>query len=430
MAPPTVEEHTTVLRFLIHNGYRSTAETFKREAASFLDYTNSTQPSINEEQLTQDLARLTVGRTPELEEGDENYFNTPCFSFDSIHHDNILAAIIVPDDSGTLISSSTNKTVVVSPNILLGNKDLSIPPRSYKHHTAPVLSIDTHPLYPNVMLTTSMDGTIALVNTSEPLDVLDPESSGLLQQFKDHTKYVVRGIFSPEHGKYIATASYDKYVCIYDSDPDSADQVRIATTTNASNGSLPKYTLIKKLGPFVGNVETICFLEPDVLVVGVRDDNYLHYIHLPDFSREKYNMNANGDNWVSFSPAWISASPDRRFLLCSTDHESGRIILFGAHQSRQVQNYYDSPSDNKFTTRRHAWHSSGKYFYTVGGDDNNVRVVETKTGIVAEALKSHKKMIKSISVVPKQGVVTAGFDHLVNVWSTPLLHSATKDAAR
>ncbi|KAI9013877.1 WD40-repeat-containing domain protein [Phycomyces nitens] len=405
------EDHNTVLRFLVHHGYKDTAEAFKREAAGFINLKSSTQTLVNEEQLTQDLARLTIERALEVEDGDENYFNTLCCPFDSVHQDNILAAIIVPD-SNTIISSSTDKTVVVSPDLLGSNTS---DPRSYKHHAAPVLSIDTHPLHPNVMLTTSMDGTAALVDTLQPMDILDPEGSGLIQLFKNHSKYVTRGIFSPEHGKYIATASYDKYVCVYEADQDST--------------SAPTYTLIKKLGPFVGNAETICFLGPDVLVIGVRDDNYLHYIHLPDFSREKYNMNANGDNWVSFSPVWLSPSPDRRFLLCSTDHESGRMILFAAHQSKQIQNYYDSPSDNKFATRRHGWHPSGKYFYTIGGDDNNVRVVETKTGRVVESLKSHKKMIKSIFVDPEQGVITAGFDHLINVWSTPL-HNADKGAGR
>lgn len=288
------------------------------------------------------------------------------------------------------------------------SKDGEISTRSYRHHQAPVLSIDFHPILAHLMLTTSMDGTSVFVDTSFEADFgEDLEKSGIHQVFKDHQKYVVRGLFSPVDGKYIATASYDRTVCIYMDNDDSS-----------SNG-LPTYQLAKQLGPFIGNVETICFANRDTLVIGVRDDNHLHYIHLPDMTQQRINMNATGDDWVSFSPICLSVSSDGGQLLCTTDHESGRTILFATGESRQIQNYYIHATDNKFATRRHVWHPSGLYFYASGGDDNCISVVETKTGRVVENLKGHEAMIRSLVLDPAIGLISAGYDHTVKIWSKP-----------
>lgn len=305
----------------------------------------------------------------------------------TIHKSNILAVAVEPR-SRVLATSSTDKTVKLSYDFS-DQKDQA--PKVCQHHQAPVLSIDFHPVLPQLMLTTSMDGTAMLVNTEE-IDEIH-------QHFKDHRKYVVRGLFSPKNGQYIATASYDQTVCVY---------------RQEDQKPLPSYTLVKQL-TFLGGVETICFLN-DTLVVGVRDDNYLHYVNLLDFQEERCNMNANGDNWVSFSPVWLSPSPDGRYLLCSTDHSSGRLILFAGHQSIQVQNYYDAPTDNKFTTRRQVFHPSGKYFYACGGDDNSIRVYETKSGNVVAQLSGHTSMIRAMTVDAKLGLVTGGYDHAVRLW--------------
>lgn len=324
-----------------------------------------------------------------MEDGDDDYFTTLVDSYSNIHNNNILAVAVDPG-TGAIATSSTDRTVkLTDPNS--GNE------RVYQHHQAPVLSIQFHPVTPHLMLTTSMDGTSVLVDTSKEGEIY--------QRFHDHQKYVVQGLFSSD-GRYMATASYDRMISVYKQDADG------------------RYQLAKQLGPFVGNVETICFLpEEAVLVAGVNNDNYLHYIHLDDaFRRERVNLNANSDDWVSFSPVWISPSPDGRHILCSTNHSSGRIILLATHQSKQVQNYYDVPTYNMFQTRRHCWHPSGRYFYASGGDnDNCIRVFETKTGRVAAELVGHKAMVRAMTIDPAVGLVTGGYDHTVNVWSKPPL---------
>ncbi|OAD04780.1 hypothetical protein MUCCIDRAFT_155716 [Mucor lusitanicus CBS 277.49] len=206
----------------------------------------------------------------------------------------------------------------------------------------------------------------------------------------------------------MATASYDRTVCVYGVDE-----------SQQGSASLPKYKLLKQLGPFIGNAETICFANDTTLVVGVRDDNYLHYINLENMQQQRINMNATGDDWVSFSPICISVSSDGSQLLCTTDHKSGRTILFETGTSRQIQNYYVNATDNTFATRRHVWHPSGLYFYASGGDDNAISVVETKTGRVVDSLTGHEAMIRSLALDAHIGLVSAGYDHSVKIWSKP-----------
>ncbi|KAG2222443.1 hypothetical protein INT45_009455 [Circinella minor] len=404
--------HAAVLQFLLRNGYKETQEAFVREAGEKIDFESVEEaPPVERllgEQPTPDpvnqvadlLADIQLERTQELEDGDDDYYTTLIDSFTNVHSSNILSIAIEPN-TGAIATSSTDRTVKLTETSNTGQ-------RVYHPHQGPVLSIDFHPQTPHLMLTTSMDGSSALIDTRK-----EEEDNAVFQRFTDHKKYVIRGIFSPVDGRYIATASYDRMINIYEQQQVEKGDV--------------EYKLAKQLGPFLGNVETICFLPNDnILVAGVHDDNYLHYIHLDDrYRHEKYNMNSNGDDWVSFSPLWVSPSPDGRHVLVSTNQNTGRLILFAVQQATQIQNYYDIPSENQFATRRHCWHPSGRYFYVSGGDDYCIRVIETKTGrLTAELEGGHTAMVRAMTLDQQLGLVTGGFDHLVNVWAktpTPMI---------
>lgn len=318
-------------------------------------------------------------------------------------------------DTGAIATAAVDRTVKLT------GQDGS--EQVFRHHAAPVLSLDFHPLLPNLLLTSSMDGTCAIVDTAQT----DPDQTDslhsdacVIQRLTDHTKYVVRAIFSSD-GTYLATASYDATLCIYQvqAQDQGQDRGEDQVQGRAQDQGRPQvhYRRILHLGPFLGNVETICFAGHDTLVAGVNNDNYLHYIHLPDGRDERVNMNANNDDWVSFSPQWISCSPDGRYLLCTTNHASGRIILFSIHQSTQVQNYYHAPSDSPFTMRRHVWHPSGLYFYASGSEDNRIAVIETKTGQVAAELSGHTAMVRTMTIDSAVGLVSGAYDQRINVWS-------------
>ncbi|KAI9320222.1 WD40-repeat-containing domain protein [Dichotomocladium elegans] len=398
--------HTAVLQFLLTHGYKETQEAFVKEAGDKIDFEGiddlpPLQDSFNDtlQKMTRNFGSLDITQRPEdFEDGDNQFFSTLVEQHSTLHTSNILAIAVDPH-TRRIATSSTNREVKLITKF-------GVTEREYRHHQAPVLSIEFHPSEANWMLTASMDGTAVLVDTTRDGD----DDKAVVQRFKDHRKYVVRAIFSPVDGRYMATASYDRTVNVYEYDQ-----------------GLGHYRLIHQLGPFIGNVEAICFVENAVLVVGVRNDNYLHYIHIPESNtaelrHEKCNMNANNDDWVSFSPVWLSVSPDGRHVLCSTDQSTGRLILFKKFESTQVCNYYDSPSDNQFATRRHAWHPSGHYFYVSGADDHSIRVIETKTGKVVGTLSGgHTAMIRTISVDEQVGLVSGGYDHTMCIWSKPEL---------
>ena len=78
------------------------------------------------------------------------------------------------------------------------------------------------------------------------------------------------------------TASYDRTACLYG--PKEGEP----------------YVLLHRYH-FPGTVEAVAF-SPDSAYVTftARDDNYLHYVRLEDSVPTKYNMNQNGDDFVSF----------------------------------------------------------------------------------------------------------------------------------
>ncbi|KAI8089256.1 WD40-repeat-containing domain protein [Halteromyces radiatus] len=400
--PSTADAHLLVSRFLEHYGYSETLASFRREAGRLasmnMDSPANDNQELNAERLASHLSHLQLnGRTSSrLPQGDSDFFTTLNDTYSQLHTTNILATCVDPA-SRILATSATDKTVKLHNLTTIGTITSTF--EIYTHHDAPVLSIDFHPLYTHIMLTTSMDGSAVLVDTF---------SGDVVQRFKDHQRYVVRGAFSNK-GDYFATASYDHTLCIYQ-DKRSPD----------NNDVSPCYELIGKFS-FLGNVETICFAS-SVLVAGIQNDNYLHMIRLQDvpYEERKLNMNANGDDWVSFSPTWISYCPApgyENYLLVSTDHDTGRILLLDTLTGQQIQNYYVAPCDNKFITRRHIFHPSGLYFYVIGGDDNTVKVVETSSGHIQATLDgAHDRMIRTITL-SATCLYTAGFDHKVALWS-------------
>ncbi|KAK9766291.1 hypothetical protein K7432_004722 [Basidiobolus ranarum] len=404
--------HALVAHFLEAQGYTDTLENFRQEASYFLTQIEEDKDapkilstslisivddSLNaglEEKLKKVAEERDVDKV--LDEAGDGHFPTVLAkSFDTIHSGNILTAQIlhVPQDDGT------EQATVVS-----GSTDLSIKLTNYEneqilnlltHHDAAILTTDFHPIHRKVLLSGGMDQTVQLV---------DIETNDILQSFKNHTKYVVRVRFSPD-GNYFASCSYDKTFNIY-------------KAVKKDENGLPVYELVKTFY-FRGYVESLAFmLDSSYVVVGVREDNYLYYINLESLEYEKYNMNSNGDDWVSFTPMDLSISPDGRYLLCSTDDRSGRAILFRVKSSIQPRNFYGIPHD-EYSNPRHAWHPSGKYFFATG-DDWKIRCIEVKSSKILATLAGHTGVIRSLHYDQKLDVlVSAGFDKTIKIWKCP-----------
>ncbi|KAG0043938.1 hypothetical protein BGZ83_010820 [Gryganskiella cystojenkinii] len=424
------EAHLIVQEFLQTQGYTNAFEAFNRDANPVLEDIPKSTPApkplleiltdIRMAQLHSQLGQLNM--PSEVEEldfatpGDNTMPNEVQNAYKELHPVNIIFARtanvattpawqdleqepemvmkLVP----ALISAAADRTIKFT--LLDKPHGDDLPGHVFKilqPHDGVALDIDFHPFHPELMLTSAMDKTAVLTNT-----VTGEEH----QKFKDHTKFVVRAKFAMDGAMFI-TGSHDKTVNFY--------------KTQQLQNSLPVYTLDKTMN-FKGAVESMCVLPSSrnrapTVVIGTRDDNYLHYIDLTNYTTTKYNMNVNKDDWVSFTPMDISVSPhnDGGYLLVSTDAPTGRQILFRTDSALQLFNYYGVPTDG-FSTPRHAWDKSGKYFY-VTGNDNKIHCFQVGTQAIVGTLDGHSSVIRGLFMDDdRKMLISCSFDKTVRTW--------------
>jgi COMPASS component SWD3 len=423
--------HALVSQFLEQNGYSKTLAAFKEEAKSAIaeeKLVERPQESLTElvneyvmGQLGSNFDKLSLKRHIDDDisiSGTDNYPQYLYETLSQIHTSNILTVRThllpltdfidndyVPSQVPTLVTGSADKTVRITS--LLTGDTIGI----FSHHNGGVLCIDFHPQYPNLMLTASLDGSAALI---------DVVKNDKVQTFKDlHNKPIVRAKFSNDGGLFITT-SYDHTLNIFEmvSPATPISPITPASPRSPSSASPTgiRYRKLKTM-KFPTALEGVAFL-PDgqTLVVSMRENNYLHYIDLNTFDIEKYNMNANGDDHVSFTAMDISPSPhnDGAYILVSTD--KSRVILFRTRSSEQLRNFYGVTMEELFTPR-HCWHPSGKYFFANDAEGQRVCVVDVAEGKVVRKLDGHKALIRDLWFdSERELLVTCGFDKTVRIW--------------
>ncbi|EPZ32997.1 YVTN repeat-like/Quino protein amine dehydrogenase [Rozella allomycis CSF55] len=214
----------------------------------------------------------------------------------------------------------------------------------------------------------------------------------ILKRWSEHTKYVNQAKFSPD-GDFFITGSYDHTLRIY---------------------SFHGLQLLKVFY-FQGNVESTCFSnDSQTLIVGVRGDNYLHYINMATFDDVKVNMNSNGDDWVSFTPMDISMHPSGKYILISTDASQILLMKFGS--SVHVKRFYGLATD-AYSMPRNCWHSSGTIFFAVG-DDSLIYVFDVASECVLTTLKGHNGVVRALKYDERTDLlITGSFDNSIKVWA-------------
>ncbi|KAI8824040.1 WD40-repeat-containing domain protein [Fimicolochytrium jonesii] len=331
----------------------------------------------------------------------------PSRVYDTIHLANIVAAATVTLPSNlfpaaelagpnvpVLVTASTDKTIRVShkdSGKLLGVLD---------HQKAACLALDFYPPDKRFLLTAGMNGSH---------HVADLTTEAVAQSFSDHAKYVVRALFSPD-GAWFATGSYDRSVSIY------------KRTTDA--GVIPPKFEKVHTAAFPGAVESLCFLptatDPPTLVIGSRDSNYLNYLTLDPsraYPTTRHNMNANGDDWISFTAMDLRPSPTGHHLACYTDSKAGRIIIFRTHSTIQARNLWGVVADG-FSQPRCCWDSSGRLVFATS-DDMKVYVFDVPSGQVVKRLEGHTGVVRGLGYDgERQQLVSCSFDRTVRVWET------------
>ena len=147
---------------------------------------------------------------------------------------------------------------------------------------------------------------------SGQLSVLDLVSRQTLASVQLHDKYIVKIAVSPS-GKWATTLGYDKKVVVYEVvelPPAEGDEpVLLEGEERDELGGTPRVELrVAHERATRTNPEGATFLPgSDYLVYSCRDDHLLHYLSMPGkdvqkgFESNTFNLNENGDSWVSFS---------------------------------------------------------------------------------------------------------------------------------
>ncbi|KAI9021249.1 WD40-repeat-containing domain protein [Hyaloraphidium curvatum] len=441
--------HQVVLKFLYDQGYEGTAETFLAEAEAVFEdirkHSHREPPQkplmaiLEDHALSEASNRLNQAALDRKTDtvldtrGDGVFPDAQFKVLEDVHVNNIIAvrtqtlpSELFPGsaESGkpafkAVVTGAADKTVRISDaetgRLLTILSDFG----------GAVLSMDFCPGYPTLLATSSMDGSH---------QTIDLESQQVVQRWKDHKKYVTRVGFSPD-GEFLVSASYDKTCNIYRRDPETGSGKLLPTADGLHDSAAPRFHKVHSI-TFNGAVESMCFLPSPPLsdanpegkaystvVIGSRDDNYLNYIDLipeESFPHLRYNVNSNGDDWVSFTPMDLQPSPTGAHVLCFTDQKSGRMIVFRARSAGQAKNIYGTENDG-FSQPRCAWSKDGRYIFATS-DDFRIWVFEVATGRSVAQLAGHTGIVRDICYdADLTAVVSCSFDKTVRIW-TPGAH--------
>eukprot|EP00727_Mastigamoeba_balamuthi_P008285 m51a1_g4079 hypothetical protein (400) ;mRNA; r:17732-19264 len=320
-----------------------------------------------------------------LERGDGCYASKEVRTLSGVHAGNVVT-VRLQQATGLLATAGSDKTVAVLDTATGAVSARFVLPSS-------AISLDWCAARPGVLLASTLGGTVHVLSAADSSEVVS---------FAGHRKFCVAARWI-RSGAAMVTASHDRTVTIF-------------RRKQAAEGAEGEEYEAEHQWSFTGPVECLALsAEGDRAVVGVRDDNYLHVLGLEaPHAEQLINMNATGDDHVSFTALDVSFSPSGKYLLVSTDKD--RLIMYSVEGGKQVRNFY-GVSNDEYSNPHHVWHPSGKYIFSTS-QDNRVHVLEVATQKRVSALAGHKKVVRSIDLDVSTGMlVTGSYDSTIKFWS-------------
>ena len=205
------------------------------------------------------------------------------------------------DTIDCILTAATDRTLKLTSLATFEVEEIFEPVQS------PMIAIAVDPTSPRYVYSAAMDGSIAVTDAYERVTVA---------KLRPHTKHVV-GLAASASGRFVASASADGTVVVF---------------VRSAPGRIEAAVTIKLASP----PSALVFLpDESQLIVSRRLSCHLHAYDLPaagapmpdDLNLTRFNLNANEDSHVSFSPVALSIHPLGRHLALQTDTSLARIML-------------------------------------------------------------------------------------------------------
>ncbi|KAL0031808.1 hypothetical protein WJX79_008498 [Trebouxia sp. C0005] len=327
-----------------------------------------------------------------LHGGNQDYPQQLTHAVDNLHESSVISICCWPGD--------TSRAVTGSGNGLIQLLDYAGDEFEWRHHSQAggILSLALQPAAEHskmLLLAGSMDGSVTL---------LDAHTGTVLTRHKAHAKYCVRVRWAPD-SSHCVSCSWDHTMAVF---------------THSSNTDEPSLQL-QKSTTYLSQVQDVDFIpgaEPSdqLLAVALKNTNYLRLFDVYQLKEHsKVNMNAMGDDHVSFSASHLAVSPCQRYLLVSTD--GSRIIMFRLKDWTQTRNFYGLSVEEKFHQPCAAWHKSSFYIFAAAAA-GTVYVFHVGTTKVEAQLKAHLKNVRALDYNAETNtLVTCSFDKAVKVFT-------------
>lgn len=306
------------------------------------------------------------------------------------------------------------------------------------------------------LLAASMSGKLLLFDTS---------TEKVLDQRKDHAKYVVRlATWSTQSCTMVATAGWDAKVFLYSIDTGGAEPRIGEPVATMSLLTVPETLL------FIRSPET----SRPILLLTRRDSTFLHYYSITSVEAQKYNFALLGKQnlaphsnaWVAFTPSDVqvnpadasivavatSSTPHMKLLIVklllpvenepSSENNEGvvtqpitqasqaraELLLQDREEAAITVNVSTMAPQTAYSTPRLVWRPDGSGVY-VSSDDGIIRGFEASTGQLMTSLDAHEPGSKirclcsgqtkfGSSEDAEEFLMTGGFDQKLILWRT------------
>ncbi|KAF3087119.1 hypothetical protein TWF569_001588 [Orbilia oligospora] len=454
-----------VARFLRANNYHETFQAFIREtnltADSITNHpTDLTIEQILEEKKLYDLAVRFEKINVDAKDVDfvvpyptiPTTLTTLSTSFNILSVS--LTSLILPiEDSTTqplsqqvIISTSSDKSL----RIYSAKPPYTLLTTLSNLHAGPILCVAV--VSQKWLVTASMVGAITISDLK----------GNIVDKWTGHTKYIVNiavsepielqtGEDGEEEIRYLAAASYDKYLSVH-----KLHLPKAINSTSETDTPSPRLEFLQTI-KFDQTVEDVIFTkdyradnptqEPSstpLLITTVRDSPYLHVWSTPSNNSSttssssttpsaqftftsKNPLNATSTSWLTYTPTSLTPHPHHPHLLAmiTSSIPSPKVIIYNL-STYTVDKEFTVPVElSAYSTGIVAWRgdtsASGLW---INGDDGVIKGVEIKSGKVKAELKGHNgRKVRCLAAAAvseedeeEELMISGGFDGGLNVW--------------